>query len=30
MQGVVGSAIGGIIGYKISRTIEKAYKYGGI
>ncbi len=30
MQGVIGSAIGGIIGYKISRTIEKAYKYGGI
>jgi energy-coupling factor transport system permease protein len=30
VQGAVGSAIGGVFGYKISRTIEKAYKYGGI
>jgi energy-coupling factor transport system permease protein len=30
VQGAVGSAIGGVIGYKISQTIEKAYKYGGI
>ena len=26
-QGVIGSAIGGIIGYQISKTVEKAYRY---
>ncbi len=26
-QGVVGSAVGGIIGYQISRTVGKAYKF---
>lgn len=30
IQGVVGSAIGGLIGYRISKVVEKAYKYGGI
>ncbi len=29
-QGVIGSAIGGLIGYQISKTIEKAYKYSSI
>ncbi len=30
VQGAVGSAVGGLIGYQISKTVEKAYKYGGL
>jgi uncharacterized membrane protein len=29
-QGIAASVIGGIIGYQISKTIEKAYKYGSV
>jgi energy-coupling factor transport system permease protein len=29
-QGVLGSMVGGLIAYKVSRSIEEAYKYGGL
>ena len=29
-QGVIGSGLGGILGYKISKMVEGAYKYGGL
>ncbi len=28
-QGVLGSAVGGLIAYKVSKPVEEAYKYGG-
>lgn len=30
LEGVIGSAIGGVIGYRISKTVENAYKYDGL
>jgi len=29
-QGTLGSALGGLIAYKVSKSVEEAYKYGGI
>jgi ABC-type thiamin/hydroxymethylpyrimidine transport system permease subunit len=30
IEGVIGSALGGLLGYKISNFVEKAYRYGGL
>lgn len=29
-QGVIGSSLGGLLGFEISKTVEKVYKYGGL
>lgn len=30
IQGVIGSGLGGVIGYRLSKLVERAYKYGGL
>ncbi|MFH0774999.1 MAG: energy-coupling factor transporter transmembrane component T [bacterium] len=30
IQGIIGSGLGGLLGYKIGKIVEKVYKYGGL